>query len=209
MANLIENLELADVVREDKNKAILKLIDRDNKLIYEVNLNKLAFDRETNTWKPNKEKAENVEKTCLEYVGYSFDELEKAIGKNFNIYEYDWGYSFYKINTISKFKAEHKGKSFQTVIDDIIVDDVIGIHIRYKWKDETYQTNMTYGQFDEVTRQWYLVPLEKKKKYNAFLTKFGVPVEEKEKLIGKNIIINVKSAFGTHFYGELSLLEEL
>ena len=36
--------------------------------------------------------------------------------------------------------------------------------------------------------------------------KFQVPIEEKESLIGKKIILEVKKAFGTHIYTEIKPL---
>ena len=121
---------------------------------------------------------------------------------------YDSFNSLWEVNFTNKFQAEHKGKSFQTVIDEI-EDNGTSILIKYKWKGEPYQSKMTYADYSEELKQWFVNPQKRKKQFDKFVDRYGVSVEDKDELIGKSIIVNVKCAFGKFYYGEITLLEEL
>lgn len=208
MTNKIEGLRLLTVERDGDSKATLKLADLDTKLMYDVDFNKQVFDRETKKWNNDAAKSEKVEKACLEHLGFGFDDLEQAVGSTFDVYVYDSFNSLWEVNFTNKFQAEHKGKSFQTVIDEI-EDNGTSILIKYKWKGEAYQSKMTYADYSEELKTWFVNPQKRKKQFDKFFDRYGVSVEEKDELIGKNIIVNVKCAFGKFYYGEITLLEEL
>ena len=208
MTNKIEQLRLLAVEREEDYQATLKLADLDSKLIYDVNFNKREFDRNTKKWIPSPEKADKVEKLCMEHVGFSFDELEKALGSNFDVYVYENFNSLWEVKFTNKFTDEHKGKSFQTTIDEI-EDNGTAILIKYKWKGEPYQSKMTYSDYSEDLKEWFVNPQKRKKQLDKFADKFGMPLEDKDELVGSKIIVNVKCAFGKFYYGEVTLLEEI
>lgn len=208
MTNKIEGLRLLSVEREEDYQATLKLADLENKLVYEVNFNKREFNRDTKKWIPSEEKEKKTEEHCLNDVGFSFDELEKAIGSNFDVYVYEKFNSLHEVKLTNKFQAEHKGKSFQTVIDEV-EDNGTAIVIKYQWKGELYQSKMTYADYSEDLKEWFVNPQKRKKQLDKFSDRYGVALEDKDELIGKNIIVNVKCAFGKFYYGEITLLEEL
>lgn len=208
MTNKIEQLRLLAVEREEDYQATLKLADLDSKLIYDVNFNKREFDRNTKKWIPSPEKADKVEKLCLEHVGFPFDELEEALGSNFDVYVYENFNSLWEVKFTNKFNDEHKGKSFQTTIDEI-EDNGTAILIKYKWKGEPYQSKMTYADYSEDLKEWFVNPQKRKKQLDKFYDKFGKYLEDKDELVGSKIIVNVKCAFGKFYYGEVTLLEEI
>lgn len=208
MTNKIEQLRLLAVEREEDYQATLKLADLDSKLIYDVNFNKREFDRNTKKWIPSPEKADKVEKLCMEHVGFSFDELENALGSNFDVYVYENFNSLWEVKFTNKFTDEHKGKSFQTTIDEI-EDNGTAILIKYKWKGEPYQSKMTYADYSEDLKEWFVNPQKRKKQLDKFADKFGMSLEDKDELVGSKIIVNVKCAFGKFYYGEVTLLEEI
>lgn len=208
MTNKIEQLRLLAVEREEDYQATLKLADLDSKLIYDVNFNKREFDKNTKKWIPSSEKADKVEKLCLEYVGFPFDELEEALGSNFDVYVYENFNSLWEVKFTNKFTDEHKGKSFQTTIDEI-EDNGTAILIKYKWKGEPYQSKMTYADYSEDLKEWFVNPQKRKKQLDKFHDKFGKYLEDKDELVGSKIIVNVKCAFGKFYYGEVTLLEEI
>ena len=45
--------------------------------------------------------------------------------------------------------------------------------------------------------------MKKEKELAKFEEKFGVPIDEKDSLIGQKLIVEVKSAFGKFFYGDI------
>ena len=55
----------------------------------------------------------------------------------------------------------------------------------------------------ESMKQWFVDPQKKEREYQKFEDKYGVPVSEKDSLIGHPLMVEVKSAFGTHYYGDI------
>ena len=208
MVEIIKDLRLMSVEREEDYQATLKLADLENKLIYDVTYNQRVFDKDTKKWKPDVEKQKKVEQECLDDVGHGFDELEEAVGENFDVYVYDGFNKLHEVEMIEKFCEDDNKKSFSTIINDI-VDTGTAIVIKYKWKGKPYQSKMTYADYNEGLKEWFVNPQTHKKQLAKFKERYGVPFEEKDTLIGKNIIVNVKCAFGKFYYGEISLLEEI
>ena len=68
---------------------------------------------------------------------------------------------------------------------------------------------MTYADYVKDLKEWFVNPQKRKKQLEKFSDRYGVALEDKDELIGKNIIVNVKCAFGEFYYGEVTLLEEL
>ena len=62
---------------------------------------------------------------------------------------------------------------------------------------------MTFGTFFKATKEWYQDPVKKEQQYRKFEEKFHVPVEEKDSLIGHPLMVEVKSAFGNNFWGDI------
>jgi len=68
---------------------------------------------------------------------------------------------------------------------------------------------MTYADYVEDLKEWFVNPQKRKKQLEKFNERYGIPFEQKDDLIRSNIIVNVKCAFGKFYYGEITLLEEL
>ena len=62
---------------------------------------------------------------------------------------------------------------------------------------------MTFGTYFQATKEWYQDPVKKETQYRRFEEKFHVPVERKDELIGHPLMVEVKSAFGTNYYGDI------
>ena len=64
-----------------------------------------------------------------------------------------------------------------------------------KYEDKEYQSNMGWAKFVEGTG-WFGDPVKKEKQKAKFETKFGIPFKDKDQLIGKDIMVEVDTAFG-------------
>ena len=62
---------------------------------------------------------------------------------------------------------------------------------------------MTFGTYFKATKEWYQDPVKKEQQYKRFEEKFHVPVENKDALIGHPLMVEVKSAFGSNYYGDI------
>ena len=198
---IIKNAELVEVAYEnDDKKAVLTFLDKENGEIREVNFNKQVY--KDGKYIDNEEKANTVDEWCKEYFNTPFDKLTDCIGTKKDIFAYPNFSSLFKVDMVEKFTAEQKGKIYQTTIKDIIVDDLF-IRVRYEADGEIYETKYSMCKFVESMQQYFPDPVKKQKELDKFKEKFGASVDDKDFLIGEKIIVEVKSAFGKYFYGEI------
>lgn len=193
---LLEQLELVDVTFEDK-KATLVFLDEARGEIREVNFNKKIFDN--GKWLDDEEKAAKVEGWCEEFFKLSFDQLALAIGEKKDIYAYDGFNSLYEVAMIKKFEEDMVGQIFEVEVSEVI-DDGKAIRIRFEYENDTYESKMTYSTYMEAKKEWFVNPVKKQKQYSKFFEKFGFSVDEKELLVGRNVMIEVKKALGKYVY---------
>ena len=192
---------MVDVTFEDK-KAVLTFLDEDRGEIREVNFNKQSYDSDANKFVDDEEKAAKVEEWCEEHFNLPFDRLAEAIGERKDIYAYDKFNSLFEVKQIAKFDKSMVGQILQVDITNV-EDDGIKISIQFEYEGETYESKMTYADYLEAKKQWFVNPLKKKKQFEKFEDKFGITVDEKEKLIGETAMIEIKLAFGKFVYVEI------
>lgn len=195
-------LELVDVTFENQDKAVLTFLDTERGEVRVVNFNKQAYDSDKKKWIASEEKAEKVEKWCDEVFGLTFDKLAEAVGTSHDVYCYDGFNSLFEVQMVDKFTEDMVGQILQTTIKEILVDDLF-IKIRYEWDGKLYQSKQTLGQYVESMKKFFVDPIKKEKEYQKFQRKFGVPVSEAQSLIGHEIMVEVKKAFGTNFWGDI------
>ena len=204
MDNIKKDLELVGVVYENnKKKVTLTFLDREEEEIREVIFNKQSYNNGEFIDDPQKE--EKVNQWCQEYFELEFEKLEDAIGRKKDIYTYERFNSLFEVDIIEKFDADCLGLIFETTIDSI-EDTGIGIYINFKYEGKQYRSKMMYSRYFPEDNKWYVNPIQKKRNYLRFEEKFQVPIEKKDSLIGKEIIVEVKKAFGTHMYAEIKPL---
>ena len=200
---LLKDLELVEVNYENEGrKAILVFLDEDRGEIREVNFNKQKYDDKSSKFIDDLEKAEQVEQWCIDYFQTSFDKLSDCVGIKKDVYAYDDFCSLWEATQVSKFKEEDLGLIDSAAITEIIVDN-IGIKIRFEYDGNTYESKMAYSKWMESLGKWLQDPNKKKKRFNDFKEKFGVAIEEKDNLIGKEIMFEVKKAMGKHIYVDI------
>lgn len=199
--NLRKDCELVEVTyQNEKKKAVLTFLDRENGQILEVNFNKQVYDN--GSFVDDKEKAEKVEEWCKEYFDTTFDKLSSRIGDVKDVYNYENFNSLWEVTVVKKFDKEDKGKIFETNIERI-EDNGKGIHIYFKYNDEEYVSKMMYAQYLEHTQEWFENPVKKNQQFTKFEEKFGVSVENADEIIGKSIMVEVKVAFNKFPYAEI------
>lgn len=198
---LLKDLELVDVVYEDK-KATLIFLDEERGEIREVTWNKQVYDQETSKFVDDAEKAEKVEQWAEEFFGLTFDTLAQAIGERKDVYAYDRFNSLYEVKMVAKFEKDMVGQIFETDVTNVN-DDGKAIRIEFEYDGETYENKMTYAEYLEAKKQWFVNPVKQKKQYEKFEEKFGIPVENKAALIGQSVMVEVKLAFGKFVYADI------
>lgn len=201
---LLKDLELMEVAIND-GTATLTFLDVEKGEIREVFFRKNKYDRDKNKFVPDEEQAKRVEEWSQEYFSTSFDDLGKAVGQTKDVYAYPNFNSLWESTVIEKFTKDQEGEIFSTEIKEI-EDDGNAIHIRFDYDGKTYQSNMGYSKYDEARKQWFVNPQKKQKQYQKFEEKFHVSIENKDELVGKEIMVEIKVAFGTNAYAEIKKL---
>lgn len=204
---LRKDLELAHVEYQDNGlKATLSFIDREEGIVREVNFNKQVYDPDTKKWSFQQEKADQCETWSQEHFGVPFDKLTDVLGVKKDIYCYDKFSSLWEVKQIAKFGKDMVGQIFETKVE-YVEDDGVGIKIGFDYDGETYQSNMSYSTFLEPTKEWFVNEVKRARQYEKFEKKFHLPVERKEELVGKTIMVEVKEAFGKNVYSEIKPLQ--
>lgn len=203
--DLRKDCELVEVRYENNGKkAVLTFLDQEKGEILEINFNKQIF--ENGNFKDDEEKAEKVDKWCEDYFAKDFESLTQCVGEKRDVYVYDSFNALWETKETKKFDKENVGKIFETTIKRV-VDDGKGIHIYYDWKDDEYETKMMYADYVESMKSWFINPQKQKKQFEKFEDKFGVTVENGDKIVGKNIMVEIKLAFKKFTYGDIKTPE--
>lgn len=201
MENLRKDLELIEVnYQNEMKKAVLTFLDLENGEVLEVNFNKQAYENDSFVDSP--EKSAQVDGWCQEYFGVPFDKLSTVIGVKKDVYKYDRFNSLWEVAVVEKFTKNDEGVIIQTKIESI-EDDGKGIKISFLHEGKTYESRMMYAEYIENMKQWFTNPQKKERQGDKFFKKFGVKVENAAEIIGKEIIVEVKLAFGKFPYAEI------
>ena len=198
---LLEQLELVDVIFEDK-KATLVFLDESKGEIREVNFNKQVYDQETKKFVDDAEKAQKVEEWAQEYFGLEFDRLAEAIGERKDVYCYDNFNSLFEVQMVTKFEEDMLGQIFETEVVNAF-DDGKKIAIQFEYEGNLYESKMSYAEYVEARKEWFINPQKRQKQYNKFKEKFNIDASNVEEMIGKTVLVEVKKAMGKYIYSEI------
>lgn len=196
-----ESLPLEEVEYND-GVATLTFLDKEQGQILQVKLFSKKFDKDAKKMVEDEEQAEKAEKHAQSYFGVSFDDLNKAVGQEHDIYVYDRFCSLWEVDVVEKLSKDMEGDIFQTSIEEI-KDDGKGIRIRFKHEGKTYESKMMYSDYKESLGQWFVNPNKQNSQYSKFEEKFGVNIKNSDEIIGNDIMIEVKVAFGKHAYADI------
>lgn len=200
---ILKDLELVAVDYENNStKAVLTFLDVNRSEVRRVNFNLQTYDNATSRYIDDPEKEKKVGEWCQTYFGCSFYDLGSRIGVKKDVYAYDNFNSLWECSVIEKFTEEDVGEFFSTTISEI-EDDGNAIRIRFPYGDKTYESKMTYATYIEAMKQWFVDPIKKQEVYKKFQTKFQCPIENKDKLIGHQINVEVKKAFNKFAYADI------
>lgn len=194
----LEKLELVEVTFEDK-KVVFTFLDEERGEIREVQWNKQVYDSDNQKWIDDAEKAAKVDEWCEEYFGLEFEQLAQAIGERKDVYAYDNFNSLWEVKMIQKFDKDMVGQIMEVEVSEV-EDDGKAIHIRFEYDGETYENKMQYADYLEAKKQWFVNPVKRKKQYEKFEEKFHISIDNKEELVGKTIMIEIKLAFKKFVY---------
>lgn len=193
---ILEQAELVEVTYNDA-KVTLTFLDQEMGEIREVNLNKKAYDKDTQKFVDNAEKAAQVDAWCDQFFGLAFDKLVNAVGQRHTVYCYDKFNSLFESNVkqVAKFDEDYVGQILNGTIEDVQVEEE-GIRIFINHDGETYRNNMSFSKL--IGGKWYVDPIKRAKQIEKFAEKFHVTTAKSADLIGKSVMFEVKKMGGSN-----------
>lgn len=191
---LLSQLPIVDVAIED-GKAVVTFVDQERGEIREVGFNKKKYDQDANKFVDDAEQAAKAEEKVQRLFGVPFDQLGQVIGEKHDVYAYDKFNSLEPVTVVEKFDKDMVGQIIQTEVT-AVEEDKVGLHIKFEYEGETYQSNQNYAKYMENSGNWFTDPQKRKKQEAKFESKFHIPVSQKDDLVGKSIMVEVKEAFG-------------
>lgn len=196
-----KNLELVNVSYENGGqKAVMTFLDKERGEVRVVNFNKQIY--KDKKYINDTDKAAKVEGWCADVFGCDFTELPTKVGQKYDVYEYPDFNAVFECDYVEKFTEDMVGQIYQTTIDKVILGDY-EIQIRYTIDGNQYATHHRFSQYVESLNQYFVDPQKKEKVFAKFQTKYGVSVEDRDKLVGHKIMVEVKNAFGGHYWGDI------
>lgn len=195
---LRKQLEIVDIDLTDK-KAVFTLLDEDEGIVCEVNFNKQQWDATESKYVDNKEKAELVDDWSKKYFKLNFTKLKDAMGRKMDVYSYDNFNSFWEVEIVQKPDKSQVGSMGKGTIERIEVDEV-GIKIFVKSDGKIYRSNMGYSIYLDSMKKYFKDEQKERRQIAKFEEKFGVSLDDKDKLYGKEIQFEVKLAMGKYVY---------
>ena len=202
----LENLKLVEVsYNETGKKVTFTFLDEEAGLIRDVHFNKQAY--KDGKYVDDPEKAATVDKWCEEYFGTAFENLSSCVGVTKDIYACDNFNSLWESQQVEKFDESMEGKIIRTQIKEVVLDDYF-IKIRYEYKGKLYESKQTLGKYLESMKKWFVDPIKQAKEIEKFEKKYGVSIDDRDKLIGKDIMVEIKKAFGKSLWGDIKAMDD-
>lgn len=202
---LREQCSLIEVQYNQENtKVTLTFLDEEAGEILEVMFNKQSYDKDAQKFIEDASKEAKVEEWCKEYFDTTFDKLNSVIGVKKDVYHYDSFNSLWESEFPVKFTKDQEGEVLNCTITDVNDNGNI-IQILYTDNDTgtLFKSNMSYSKYLEERKEWFVDPVKKERTMKKFKDKFGVDVEDAKELVGKEIMVEVRKAFGTNLYGDI------
>jgi hypothetical protein len=200
---LLNQLEIVDVIYEENLKKVtFQLLHEERGELREVHYNKQSFDKNQAKFVDDPEKAVKVDEWSKEYFDLPFLELGQAIGRRMDVYCYDNFNSFWEVQQLSKFDDDMVGQLFEVTVTKA-EDDGKKLSIQFDYDGNSYESKMSYADYLESRKEWFINPLKKKKQFEKFKDKFQIPADRIGELVGKDVMVEVKKAMGKFVYVEV------
>lgn len=198
----LENLELVEVERNEKDTNLkLLMLDNESGYIYDVKFNKQKYNKDINKFEDNEEQAKWANEKLVEYLGFDWDNAERAIGKKLDVYVYEGNRpfnSFWESTSLAKPDAELEKKirsGYKTKILEIkdngnayqIIVEINGQ--KYGIANTFENGNFRYADWINSRNMYFPNGAKIKSAKANFKKQFGIDVDEKDSLVGKEIVV--------------------
>ena len=217
MAELKKDLALIEVTEELGKNITLSFLDVDGAgSVYDVvwNLRKYNPDAKgQDKWEQSDEQEAQVEKWSQDIFGVPMIELknlatgslENAVRKD--VHHYGSFNSLWEVSRIEKFSKDRVGEILTVTVKEIS-EDAKGFHVQFEEDGKTYAVTFTTAKYVEILGKFVNDPVKEEKAKVKFKDTFGIAYDEREKLVGEEIMVEIKLAFGQFPYTEAKKFTE-
>lgn len=186
-----EHLGQLELVAVDTKDSGIELTFLNGESIRTVKLNKQSYNSATKKWENSEEQSEKFANNIREYLHVEPENVMEAIGQKFDVWETENFCALWEIKTLAKFPADWAGQILTAEIVDIKEYDAKAV-IVLSFEGKEYGSNINYGSYVASMKKSLVDPQKKKSQMEKFEEKFMVPFSERETLIGKDVMIEVK-----------------
>ena len=192
--NLKKDLLLVEVELTQGESVLFTFFNEEDGGLYPVVWNFRKYDPVNKKWNPSAEQEEKVAEWAKEHFGVEVAELANLgdTGVRKDVYHYDEYNSLWENKNISKMPKERVGEILTVTITEI--DKNASAYIP-KFEED----GLTYGvggfkvaTYLKSQNKWFPDPVKANKSESKFKDYFGVSVEQKDALIGEEMMVEIK-----------------
>ena len=190
MSEFLGKLEVVEVNNGDRGLE-LTFYHKEAGEVRTVKFNKQAYNQTTGKFENDADQLEKFEKNCREILLVDPDQVAEVIGKEFDVWETDTYCALWEPKSLNKFEVDMVGQILTAEVSEIRVYDAKAqIVLVYAGKE--YGSNINWGNYVASLKKSLPDPQKRKKQLDKFAEKFHVSFDDREELIGTDVMIEVK-----------------
>lgn len=190
MANLIGNLEIVEVKEDDVALELLFFNETAGE-VHTVRVKKQKYDEAKHTYVKDDETYQRYEETLADTLKVAPTDVESLVGQSFDVWDAGNYCALWDSKTYSKFSEEDIGQILNADVVEIQVQDSKAV-IVLDVDGEQYASNINWGNWVQSLNKSLPDPQRREKQQAKFETKFGIKWDNRDELIGKTVLIEVR-----------------
>ena len=190
MANLIGNLEIVEVKEDDVALELLFFNEAAGE-VHMVRVKKQKYDESKHAYVKDDDTLAQYEMNLRDVLDIEPTEVESLVGKSFDVWDAGTYCALWDSKSYSKFSEEDIGQILNADVVEIQVQDSKAVII-LDVDGEQYGSNINWGNWVQSLNKSLPDPQRREKQQAKFETKFGIKWDNRDELIGKTVLIEVR-----------------
>lgn len=190
MANLIGNLEIVEVKQDDVALELL-FFNEEAGEVHTVRVKKQKYDEAKHAYVKDDETYKRYEETLADTLKVAPEDVDTLVGQSFDVWDAGNYCALWDSKTFSKFSEEDIGQILNADVVEIQVQDSKAV-IVLDVDGEQYASNINWGNWVQSLNKSLPDPQRREKQQAKFETKFGIKWDNRDELIGKTVLIEVR-----------------
>lgn len=188
MAQYLGKLQCVDVTTKDKGVELTFLKDASVRI---VKLNRQKYDEAGKKYVNDPEQEERYAKNIKEYLGVEPEDIAEVLDKEFDVWETENYCALWEPKELKKFDESWIGQILTAEIT-AVQEFEAKAQIVLQFEGEEYGSNINYGSYIPSLKKSLVDPQKKSNQMKKFKDKFNVEFEDRDTLVGTDVMIEVK-----------------